>query len=422
MMGADDSTEANLQEVSQQPSKTKEPQLLNSPRWGAMTKMVIGLTIVAIIGALLIRFRQIVGPLILSFMLAYLLYPLAKRFSKALKVSWRTSVNLIYLVFIILVGGLIALTSLAVIQQIESLVIFVQRFITDLPTLVANMAGQVYVIGPYTINLGQLFDVQTFTNQVLSTVQPILGRIGGLITSFAGSAVVTFTWGLFVMLTSYFLLSESGRFPGQLVRVDIPGYEEDIRRLGLELGVIWNGFIRGQLLIIALVVISYTILLSILDMHYTFGIAIMAGLARFIPYVGPLVTLVVTGLVAFFQPANYFGLEPIYYVLLVLVACFALDQIYDNIISPRLMGQTLNVHPAAILVAAIVFTNLIGVIGLVLAAPVVATVNLSSRYVLRKMFDLDPWPEPVSQSKPVGMAWSIPLQRASSWIKNLNKK
>jgi predicted PurR-regulated permease PerM len=167
-----------------------------------------------------------------------------------------------------------------------------------------------------------------------------------------------------------------------------------------------------------LVVISYTILLNILGMHYTFGIAVLAGLARLVPYIGPLVVWVVTALVAFFQPENYFGLQPVYYTILVVVSCLILDQIFDNIVSPRILGQTLKVHPAAILVAAIIFTNLIGVIGLVLAAPVVATINLVSRYTLRKMFDRDPWPESEDTFKPMSLGWSRPINRLRDFLRD----
>jgi predicted PurR-regulated permease PerM len=134
-------------------------------------------------------------------------------------------------------------------------------------------------------------------------------------------------------------------------------------------------------------------------LRFAFGIAILAGLARFVPYLGPITVLIVTALVAYFQVDNYFGLQPVYYMLLVIIAVYLTDQIFDNLVSPRIFGRTLNVHPAAILIAALIFTNLIGVIGLVLAAPVVATINLVSRYVFRKMFDLDPWEE--SGSRPL---------------------
>ncbi len=384
-----------------------------------MTKTVVGITLVAIIGVLLVWFRRIIGPLILTFVLAYFLFPLAKRVSAALKISWRSSVNLIYLLVVIIVVGLLTLSGLAVIQQVQSLIAFIQRFIGDLPEIIATLSTQVYEFGPLTISLGELMDVEAITNEVLSTLQPLLGQAANIIRSFAGSAAVTLGWGLFILLISYFLLAEAGKFPGQIASVDIPGYEYDIQRLGSELGIIWNAFLRGQLILILVVIVIYSILLNAMGLRFAFGIAIMAGLARSIPWVGPLITLIVTALVAFFQLDNYFGLPPAYYAALVVLTMLLVDQVFDNYISPRVFGVTLNVHPAAILIAAIIFANLIGIIGLILAAPVVATINLISRYMLRKLLDLDPWPEPEYQPEPIVATWGRGIVRMRVWFDDL---
>lgn len=390
-----------------------------SPRWSSMTKTVVGITLVAIIGVLLVWFRRIIGPLILTFVLAYFLFPLAKRVSAALKISWRSSVNLIYFMVVIIVVGLLTLSGLAVIQQVQSLIAFIQRFIGDLPEIIATLSTQVYEFGPLTISLGELMDVEAITNEVLSTLQPLLGQAANIIRSFAGSAAVTLGWGLFILLISYFLLAEAGKFPGQIASVDIPGYEYDIQRLGSELGIIWNAFLRGQLILILVVIVIYSILLNAMGLRFAFGIAIMAGLARSIPWVGPLITLIVTALVAFFQLDNYFGLPPAYYAALVVLTMLLVDQVFDNYISPRVFGVTLNVHPAAILIAAIIFANLIGIIGLILAAPVVATINLISRYMLRKLLDLDPWPETEYQPEPIVATWGRGIVRMRVWFDDL---
>jgi predicted PurR-regulated permease PerM len=76
----------------------------------------------------------------------------------------------------------------------------------------------------------------------------------------------------------------------------------------------------------------------------------------------------------------------------VLVVAVIIDQIFDNLVTPRFLGQTLGVHPAAVLVAAIVAARLIGLIGLVLAAPSLATLSLISRYIVRKSSP-EPFPE-----------------------------
>ena len=385
--------------------------------------MVVGLTIIAVVAALVVSFRAIIGPLLLAFILTYLLYPVIALVSKVSRLSWRASVNLLFLLVVVIYLGLITATGLTVVQQILSLTNFVRQQVTNLPALVEDLSTQQFQFGLFKFSLEQ-FDLGTLTQQLLSTVQPLLGRIGSLVSTFATSAAATLAWSFFVLIISYFLLVDAGRFPGQLVPVEIPGYEYDIRRLGNELRKIWNAYLRGQLLVILLVMIAYSILLVTLGMHFAFGIAIMAGLARFVPYIGPLTTAVVTFLVALFQGQNYFGLPPYQFAILVVVAAFILDQIFDNLISPRLLGQALGVHPAGVLIAAIVAANLIGLIGLVLAAPVLATLRLLSRYITRKMFDLDPWPEPEVRppASPLDVPWRRWWGRLRAWGRTLQRR
>ena len=399
-----------------------QPSPPASPKWGSTTKLVVGLTVVAIFAALLIYFRNIVGPLLLTFIVAFLLHPVIAWVSKSTKMSWKLTVNLLYLLLVILLGALITIAGLVTVQQTQSLVTFVDGFLENLPTMVSNLQTKTYMIGPFRLDLS-LLDLENLAKQVLSIVQPILGRAGNLVGKIASSAAATAGWGVFVLLVSYFLLSESSQLREDLVFIQVPGYNADFLRLARELSNIWDAFLRGQLFISLLVVISYSILLSILGMRLVFAIAIMAGLARFIPYLGPFVAWTVTAIVAYLQPSNYFGLYPFYYALLVVALCMILDQIYDQIIVPRVMGQTLGIHPAGVLIAAIIATNLIGIVGLVLAAPVLATVTLLGRYISRKMFDMDPWPRAELKPRNVELSWTRARRRlATLWGKIRRKQ
>ena len=363
-----------------------------SPKWASTTKMVVGLTVVALVFALLIYFRNIIGPMILAILLSFLLHPVAAWSSKTLKLSWKGAVNMIYLLFVIMLGTALTISGLAILQQVQSLFNFIERFVTEMPERLQDLATQVYFIGPFQLDFSQL-DLDVLVQQILDVVQPLLGQAGGLVSRLATTTASTVAWGMFILLVSYFLLSEAGQLREDLLHIDIPGYSADIRRLVSELVIIWNDFLRGQLIIALLVIISYSLLLTILGTRLALAIALLAGIARFIPYLGSWITWIVTAIVAYLQTSNYFGLEPIYYAILVVGLALILDTIFDNVVVPRFMGQTLGVHPAGVLIAAIIATNLIGLIGLVLAAPVLATLNLMGRYVLRKMFDLDPWPE-----------------------------
>jgi predicted PurR-regulated permease PerM len=133
--------------------------------------------------------------------------------------------------------------------------------------------------------------------------------------------------------------------------------------------------------------------LSVLGVHYAISLAFVAGLARFVPYVGPAVNWALLVIVAYFQEYSLFGLPDLTYTIIVLVIALVIDQVFDNIINPRIMSSALKVHPAAVLVAAIIAANLFGILGVVVAAPILATAALLWNYIMRKMLDLDPFPE-----------------------------
>jgi predicted PurR-regulated permease PerM len=141
--------------------------------------------------------------------------------------------------------------------------------------------------------------------------------------------------------------------------------------------------------------------MSLFGVHYALGLALITGLAKFVPYVGSLAMYITTFLVALFQSGNYLNIQPeITYAIVVTVAAILLDQTFDNIVTPRIYGRALGVHPAAVLITALIAANLLGVVGLLLAAPVLASLQLFATYTVRKMLDLDPWPMVERQKEP----------------------
>ncbi len=362
-----------------------------SPPWSTTTKLVVSLTIVAIAAGLFIQFHGIIGPLMIAFVLAYLLSPAVELLQKGTHMSWGIAVSVIYVLLFIILLGLMTLGGLGLVQQISSLVSVVQTNLSSLPSLLHDLSGRVLQFGPFQFDLRHM-DMSPLSSQLLGMVQSVLGRTGTLLSTIAGGAATFIGWASFVIIISYFVLSESGGLRGRTTWVDVPGYSDDTRRLTGELNRIWNAFLRGQIIIFLLTSLTYLVVMGILGIRYAIGIAILGGLAKFLPYVGPFITWTTLALIAYFQSSTIFGLSPFGYALLAVGLGVVIDQTFDNLISPRIIGQALRVHPAAVLVAAIVAANWLGLLGVILAAPMLATVLLAWRYTLRKMLDLDPWP------------------------------
>lgn len=390
-----------------------EPHFTTSPRWSPTTKLLVGLVVVGIIAFLFIRFTNLITPLLMVFILAYLLHPVATMISRWLRVSWRAAVNILYFLILILLIGSLTLGGVGLVGQVQSLIQLIQTILADLPKYVAALSGQVFQIGPFELDM-RTIDLNAISSQLLSFVQPLLGRTGNLVTAVAGGAAEIFGWTFFVLIVSYFLMVESSGLQSDLIRVEVPGYNEDLRKLGSKLSIIWNSFLRGQIFIFAMSAVIYIFVLSAFGVRYAIGIAVLAGLAKFLPYIGPAITWVIMALVTYFQSPTPFHMEPLYYMLMVVIATTVIDWIIDNLVVPRIMAQALRVHPAAVLVTALIAANLLGIIGVVIAAPVLASVMLLGRYTMRKMLDLNPWPpgETVS-APPISLEW---LARTRSYL------
>ncbi len=402
--------------------KDNQPLDTKSKRWNNTTKLIVGLTIVAVLALLFVQLRSWIGMFILSFIIAYLFYPLADLVHKRLKLSWGISVGLFYLLFILIFAGLLTWGGFAFVEPVTNLVSFAQDTINQIPQYLDNLTKKPLVWGLFEINFDEK-TVDNLTNQVLSLIQPVLTQTGSLVGSFASGAANLVYRFAFMLLISYFILAETKGQPGNMVNISIPGYQEDFRRMGEELSHIWNAFLRGQLSLVLIAIIGYSIILNVLGVKFAFGLALLAGLARFVPYIGPWVTWITYFLVALLQGSTIFGLEPFPYAIMVVVIALVFDTYLDNFVLPKVYSNTLRIHPAAVLVAILVSAAWLGFIGIILAAPVLASVKLLWNYTWQKMWDRDPWANiQLSTPKPVSLPFVKLTKNIVAWAKKTFKR
>lgn len=384
-----------------------------SPPWSANAKLIVGLTMVVVVGALLVKFQFILSPLFISLLLAYLLHPLAEFFYKRLPAAgWGCSVGIVYLLLVALLLGLLAWGGFSLVQQGQSVLQILRQGLERLPALVADYSNRKYDLIFTQIDFSAI-DLTWLSEQALAMVNPLINNAGTLLASVAGGAANFFGWTLFVLFVSYFIVAESGGARAKMLEVNIPGYAADAARLMRELSRIWNAFLRGQIILFFLTIVIYIVALELLGVNYAITLAFLAGLARFLPYVGPAINWVVLILIAYFQANHPFGLSPFWYVALVFAVAMLLDMAIDYIVTPRIYSDTLQVHPAAVLVAAIVAATLFGVLGVVVAAPILASALLLWQYVMAKMLDRDPWQNvpPPSQTVPLSKSLRASFDR-----------
>jgi len=387
---------------------------IKSPYWNTTTKLVFGLTIVAILAGIFLYYRSIVSLLILAFIITYLFRPVVIYLTDKTEMSWRLSTTLLFVLIIIMLIGLLTGAGLAIAQQVTSLVRVLQDFAENLPELANDLTVYLGQFG----TIGEIINLNDLANRALEAIQPFLGQLGSIVGTIATGAAASLGKLFFVVFVAYFILAESSQVENISIE-QIPQYDYDVRRMSRQLRIVWDSFFRGQIIIFMMVFVIYLIVLSALGVRYSIALAAMTGLAVFVPYVGIWVTASVLFLVTFLQPTNYFGLLPWQYAALILAVTVVINFTFDNYITPRFLGRTLDIHPAAVLVAALGMASLLGIVGIFLAAPVVATLKLLGIYVFKKMFDLDPWPEPEVELPPIEFPWYRWSRQLAEWLKTV---
>jgi predicted PurR-regulated permease PerM len=228
------------------------------------------------------------------------------------------------------------------------------------------------------------------------------------------------SWIILILLVSYFLLAESEGIQSQLLNINIPGYANDLNHINTELKRIWSGFMRGQILVVFISFLIYLVVLGVLGVQFFLGLSLIAAVGQMIPYVGAWATWISFGLVSLFQPNIPFGLVPGIYMVIVLAVAMLFNNIIDNIIRTRVMAENLKVHPAVVLIGALIGVQLFGFIGIIVAAPVMASLQLFLSYIIKKLSDLDPWEEltitePVEKRKWLSFLQK-PWSKFTDWV------
>ena len=363
---------------------------ITSPLWNNTTKIIINVLILVIILVLFMRFSSLVTPLVIALLLALLFHPIAEYLNVRLHIPWNRAVNVIFLITVIIIVILLTVGGLALIEQIQGLIAFLQKNLPNLPNSLNEIASKTIKIGPFVINLTKI-NLADIGNQLINYVQPLLAKMGDLIGSVASGAAQVFVTIIFALIISYLITIETGVSREKIFIFNIPEYQYDLEMIAKEISLIWNAFLKGQAVVIFIRTILYSFLLGFLGVNFYIGLAIGAGIATLIPYLGVTISWVTYFFVALFQGTTFMGLDSFTYALLVMGSAWLLDNIYDNTVTPRVMGGALKLHPAAIMVAVLVGLNMFGVMGMFLAAPVLASLKLIFQYVQRKMQDKDPW-------------------------------
>lgn len=311
-------------------------------------------------------------PFVAGLALAYFLDPVADRLER-LGLP-RLAATLAILLLSILVLVLVLLLILPVLGD------QIVKFANDLPGLLQALVARFNELAPLWLKDMIAQSGTDIHGQVTTLAGRAAGWIGTLIGSVwsGGMALVNLVSLLVVTpVVAFYLLADwdliVARVDGWLPR----DHAEAVRAIARNIDAAMAGFIRGQGTVCLLLGAFYAVALTLAGLKFGLAIGIAAGLLTFIPYVGAIVGGVLAvgvGLVQFW---------PDFGAILVIVAIFAAGQFIEgNFLSPKLVGQSVGLHPVWLMFALFAFGYIFGFVGLLLAVPLAAAAGVLVRFAL----------------------------------------
>ena len=374
--------------------------LTKSGLWNDSTKrfVIVGLIIIFLVCAFFLR--RIITPMILSCLMVFYLKPVVFAIQNKWNISHKLSVIIVFGLFLIIVLGISALCGFSIYNQALNLYDLISNSLANLPDSILNL------LGGEDSSLGRIFKEyidSTQNTEINQQIRSIFQNIGGNLLSFVQSITSKIGWFFFIYGFSFFVVWEMKNQNKNHDEFTIAGYEYDIEMGKKHLTFIWRRFLWGQLILLLISLLVYTVLYFILGVKYALILGVAVSVTRMIPYIGSFFAWGVVALVALFQGYTILGLKPFSYAVMVVLISFLIDKLMDGFIQPKYMAQTLKVHPAAVLTSALICGRTMGFLGIFLSAPLAATLKLILSYIFRKLGDKDPWPNFETESDSLTM-------------------
>ncbi|MCB9418528.1 MAG: AI-2E family transporter [Ardenticatenaceae bacterium] len=370
------------------------PNYPSSPPWSASTKRTIVIILLALVALAVYRIRGLLLPLVTAVILAYLVNPLVLLITRRTRLNRNVVITFIYLLL------LAALVSIPV-SAISPIISQVNNFINNLPHFV-NQLGELLQrpirIAGNEIPLDQNQIEQIYaglSNNFVSLVQTIGSQSLAVFGSIATATLSTFGWTFLVLFLSFYLVKDHHHLYQLVLNLTPESYRADLLHISHELQLTWNAFLRGQLVLSGVMGLVIFAIALILDLPNALLLALIASLMEFLPTIGPVLAAVPAILIALFQShSSWVGnlMSPFWFAVLMAGIYGLVFQLENYYMVPRIMGRRLQLHPLVVIMGALAGASVAGVLGILLAAPTLATARLFISYVYAKLLD-KPLPE-----------------------------
>jgi predicted PurR-regulated permease PerM len=324
-----------------------------SKNWNISTSAV--LKVVGVFLALYFFFliRDVILLLLVSMILASALTPLVESLYSRVRFPRALTVGLVYLIFI----GLVALI----------LILLVPRLASEL----VNLGGSIEIFRADFQNESSRLGI-LFSQFGLAESLRTLGASVAQFTSTLFEKSLGFFGSIFsvisVLVISFYLVAQQNAMKDFVKSLAPKNYHERINNVVQKVQQKLGHWLIGQISLMAVIFILTFIGLTILGVENALVLALFAGLLEIVPYLGPILALIPAVILAFIQ-------SPIL-GLLVLILYIVIQQVENYLLVPRIIGKSIGANPLVVLIALLIGFRIAGILGMLIAAPLVAVVTV----------------------------------------------
>jgi predicted PurR-regulated permease PerM len=345
-------------------------------------RLLLWAALLLLVGGMLWAARGVLLPYILGLVLAYLLLPLVNwldRHMPARLHAWRLArplaIILTYLLLLILVAGIVAFFVPLVVEQVDVLV----KNWPGLASQVRDWGTRGW--GWYTKNIPATWrqTIEVTLKGLLDEVLTAL-RNGLVATATTVFSTISFVIGLVVIpFWLFYILHDESQVKAGTLQALPQQLRADVQCLASLIDDVLSAYIRGQLLLCFFVGGMATIALFIIGVPFALVLGLIAGIFEALPFVGPILGAIPAIIVALLA-------DPVS-AIWVAVAFFAIQQVENLILVPRISGKSVKLHPAMVMVVLVVGNQLAGFLGMLMAVPITALIRDVFKYLYLRLLD-----------------------------------
>jgi predicted PurR-regulated permease PerM len=322
-------------------------------------------------GWLVWRLAPVLTPFVFAALLGWLGDPLVDRLEASGR-SRNTSVILVFSVMAVLV--LLALLLLLPLLERQVVILFesLPRYRdwlvgTGLPWIERRTGLELVS----WLDPQRLFAlVRAHWAQAGGTAATVLGYL-----SRSGFALIGWIANIVLLpVLTFFFLRDWDHLIERLAALVPRDHAPTVSRLAHESSLVLSGFLRAQLLVMLILGVLYGTGLSLIGLDVGILIGVTAGVLTFVPYLGPATVIILGSIAALIEYGDWQHIAGV-------VAVFAVGQVVESLwLTPKLVGDRIGLHPAAVIFAVLAGGQLFGFLGMLLALPVAAIANVLLRY------------------------------------------